>query len=345
MTTINNLSTIDSVSSGDQVPVFDESAGTARKMSVSQLLAYFAANFASPEFEVQTAAPTLSGFTLTLTESAKSIWAVLSPTGAFASGKIVLPPKADCFDGQTVIVTSGDAITALLVDGNGATVNGAPSGLGPNGFFQLRYYALTSTWWCVAQSLGSLDSFDDITITGDILSGDGETMLAFVQAGAGTAVNYLTVAYSVAGTGVGLIPAGSDTNIDLEFVQKGAGDIRIGNGSTSDATVTAGDDATLRALTGTAKLEADAGAAVVIGASATISASAGDITLTATGKIEFINAPVLPVSTVAGLPGAPVQGMIAVVTDASATTHNSIVAGGGANVVVVYYDGTNWRIL
>jgi hypothetical protein len=32
------------------------------------------------------------------------------------------------------------------------------------------------------------------------------------------------------------------------------------------------------------------------------------------------------------------------VTDANATTFNSIVAGGGANVVPVFSDGTNWRI-
>lgn len=32
------------------------------------------------------------------------------------------------------------------------------------------------------------------------------------------------------------------------------------------------------------------------------------------------------------------------VTDANATTFNSIVAGGGANTVPVYHDGTNWRI-
>jgi hypothetical protein len=32
------------------------------------------------------------------------------------------------------------------------------------------------------------------------------------------------------------------------------------------------------------------------------------------------------------------------VTDASATTFHSIVAGGGANVVPVFSDGTDWRI-
>lgn len=48
--------------------------------------------------------------------------------------------------------------------------------------------------------------------------------------------------------------------------------------------------------------------------------------------------------TVATLPGSPVAGDCALVTDANATTFNSTVAGGGANVVKVYYNGTNWKI-
>jgi len=48
--------------------------------------------------------------------------------------------------------------------------------------------------------------------------------------------------------------------------------------------------------------------------------------------------------TVATLPGSPVKGWTAMVTDANATTFASIVAGGGSNNVPVYYDGTNWRI-
>lgn len=38
------------------------------------------------------------------------------------------------------------------------------------------------------------------------------------------------------------------------------------------------------------------------------------------------------------------QGDLAFVTDANATTYNSIVAGGGSNVVKVFYNGTNWVI-
>lgn len=50
--------------------------------------------------------------------------------------------------------------------------------------------------------------------------------------------------------------------------------------------------------------------------------------------------------TVAALPSAATMGAgaRAFVTDATATTFASIVAGGGANGVPVYSDGTNWRI-
>lgn len=55
--------------------------------------------------------------------------------------------------------------------------------------------------------------------------------------------------------------------------------------------------------------------------------------------------PPLGVSTVANLPAASLNiGNRRIVTDASATTFASIVAGGGANAVPVYSDGTNWRI-
>ena len=48
-------------------------------------------------------------------------------------------------------------------------------------------------------------------------------------------------------------------------------------------------------------------------------------------------------TTVGALP-AGVAGDRAFVTDANATTFNSVVAGGGANKVPVFSDGANWRI-
>lgn len=49
-------------------------------------------------------------------------------------------------------------------------------------------------------------------------------------------------------------------------------------------------------------------------------------------------------STVGALPAAGVQGRRAFVSDATSTTFAAIAAGGGANPVPVYDDGTNWRI-
>jgi hypothetical protein len=49
-------------------------------------------------------------------------------------------------------------------------------------------------------------------------------------------------------------------------------------------------------------------------------------------------------TTVSGLPSAGIKGRYRFVTDATATTFASIVAGSGANNVPVYDDGTNWRI-
>ena len=49
-------------------------------------------------------------------------------------------------------------------------------------------------------------------------------------------------------------------------------------------------------------------------------------------------------TTVAGLGAAGTVGRRAIVTDANATTFMTIVAAGGANIVPVFDDGTNWRI-
>jgi len=56
--------------------------------------------------------------------------------------------------------------------------------------------------------------------------------------------------------------------------------------------------------------------------------------------------PALTVYTVATLPSAATSGVGArgFVSDATATTFASTVAGGGANKVPVYSDGTNWKI-
>lgn len=48
--------------------------------------------------------------------------------------------------------------------------------------------------------------------------------------------------------------------------------------------------------------------------------------------------------TFANLPAAPVEGMLAAVTDSTVNTWGTVIAGGGANHVLAYYNGTNWIV-
>lgn len=236
--TISQLSAVTALATGDQIVVWSSSNGDTRKASLTTLLAFFEDQFAAPGFETQTNAPTSSGFNLQLTASTESIWAVVNPTGAFAAGTITLPPVADAFDGQQIICTCSQAITALTVAGNGATVSGEPTSLAADGAFVLRYNLSSTTWVCIS--------------------------------GGNTFTNLIAL------------------NVIADEV----------------------------------------------------SATSGVITTVNTEKVNF------DPTTVASLTGG-VAGQRKFVTDSNAAMTagiGAVVAGGGANIVPVFYDGTNWRI-
>lgn len=48
--------------------------------------------------------------------------------------------------------------------------------------------------------------------------------------------------------------------------------------------------------------------------------------------------------TFANLPASPAAGLFAVVTDSNTNTWGATIAGGGANVVLAFYNGTNWTV-
>ena len=47
----------------------------------------------------------------------------------------------------------------------------------------------------------------------------------------------------------------------------------------------------------------------------------------------------------ANLPASPVAGMQAYITDSNTATWGATIAGGGANVVMAWYNGTNWTVM
>ena len=61
----------------------------------------------------------------------------------------MLPGADDRTDKQEVTLHTVQALSSLTVDGNGATVNGAPASLAANGFFRLRFDAQSVAWYRV----------------------------------------------------------------------------------------------------------------------------------------------------------------------------------------------------
>ncbi len=156
MTTINNLTAVDTVAAGDAVPVYSASNGDARRAAMSVLLAYMQANLVFPpaSYVTQYSAPSATAFSVTITDGADddtNVHLILPPGGTYATGTIVLPPVAGLTDGQEVLVNCTQIVTTLTVSANGATaVTGEPATLATaNEFFRMKYDSPTSTWYRV----------------------------------------------------------------------------------------------------------------------------------------------------------------------------------------------------
>jgi hypothetical protein len=145
---INELSALDVLAAGDALPVFSTTNGDTRRVAFSTLKTFVNADAtASDDKLTQYAAPSATGFTVTITDGSNSVWLILTPTGAFAAGTLVLPAVANCLDRQEILVNSTQAVTTLTINANGATVTGAPTTLAANAFFRLRFDALMKVWY------------------------------------------------------------------------------------------------------------------------------------------------------------------------------------------------------
>ena len=151
MTTINQLSTVTSLSLGDQLPVYSTNNGDARKASLNTLLQLFQEQFASPTVSTSLYTPA-TGFNIAApTPVSQQQWLLLQPAGTLATGTITLPLNTATPDGTEILVTTTQIITTFAVAANGASaVYGDPTTLAAEGFFRLRFYQATNSWYRIA---------------------------------------------------------------------------------------------------------------------------------------------------------------------------------------------------
>lgn len=137
-----------------QIPFYDPVQGQDRRASLTEIaaaLALIGASATAAPMTTQYAAPNATDFTVTVAPlvDGGSVFLLLTPDATYADGEIVLPAVAACEDRQEVLVHCSQIVTALVVDGNGATVNGAPAALTAGGFFRLRFDAVFGAWYRV----------------------------------------------------------------------------------------------------------------------------------------------------------------------------------------------------
>lgn len=174
MATINQLSAVDSLQGGDQIPVYDQSNGDARKASMTTLSTYIIDALGSDiNYFNQFASPAASNFNVLLQQTGQSIWLVINPTTSFALGQITLPPTSFLTDDQEIIVVCTEEVIDFTVNGSGATVVGAPTYLPAYSAFSMRYSLDLGTWY-VMNNTGS-GATGATSITRDDFTGDGTT--------------------------------------------------------------------------------------------------------------------------------------------------------------------------
>jgi hypothetical protein len=148
MSTINQLSGLNTISSGDLLAVYSQNNGDARKTSIGNLLTFFQQSFASPTLSVNLYVPG-SGFNITVpTPVSQNQWMLLQPAGTLATGTITLPLNTGVPDGTTVLITTTQEITSLTIALNGASaIFGAVTSLGAGCAAVYRFYQPTNSWY------------------------------------------------------------------------------------------------------------------------------------------------------------------------------------------------------
>ena len=147
---INQLPGGTPTSSGVLIPYFDPSQGLDMSCSASVLLALLGS--ASGQQTVY-ASPNTSGYTINVSPvtAGGNVWLLITPLAGYSALTIVLPIG---YNQQEIVVNCTQSVTTLTVTGatvgaGAQPVNGAPTTLGANGHFRLKFDAVNASWYCV----------------------------------------------------------------------------------------------------------------------------------------------------------------------------------------------------
>jgi len=127
--------------------IWDESEGDWRLTTFTNIFALYNESFTNviQEADSQYSTP-LTGVTVSVNVNDNDTHLIITPAGTIAALTITLPEASNLRDKQTFLCTCTQIVTTLTVDGNGTTVNGAPTAFTANGYFTLKYDLTLGVW-------------------------------------------------------------------------------------------------------------------------------------------------------------------------------------------------------
>ena len=250
---------------------------------------------------------------------------------------------------QVLIEPTGTTSTGWSTSGTGLGVN-APAAFGGN----LLDLQVNGTSRTKVDSTGNIlfnssNAFTDLTGSGN----NANSGIKFAGQGgrltgnADTLLSWDFTRVAVLGLGFGPAVAGANISSDI-ILARDAADILAQRRTTNAQTFRVYGTYTDASNYVRVALSSSSTAVTLAAETAGTGADNIPLNLTAAGtgtvKVNSV-AEVVVSSTVAGLPTAPVVGMLTRVTDATAPAVGVTVTGGGAAAALVWYNGANWSVI
>jgi hypothetical protein len=264
--------------------------------------------------------------------------AASAPPGTF-TGTWFTGGTATTTKPQVLIEPTGATSTAWSTSGTGLGVNAASGFVG-----NLLDLQVNGTRRAAITASGALTLGNDVSIFPNgpaiFLNGGGVNYFA-AGASAGLTIRGDISAYNFTSSNTAL------GTIDLSLFRDAADTLAQRNGTNAQTSRVYG---TYTDASNYVRAALNSTSTAVTLAAETAGTGADDIPLnltaagTGTVKVNSV-AEVVVSSTVAGLPAAPVVGMLTRVTDATAPAVGSTVAGGGAAAALCWYNGANWSVI
>lgn len=142
----NNKAVLTELKSTYTIAVYNTEGGYCGDATLATWLTFFQENYTNPSYIEQTIAPQ-DGATVQVNDNSQNTYLNVNGTGTYAILVIKLPLNTNLADGQEILVTTKEAVTALTFNLNSvSTMLGTLSALTAGQSFRLRYSKDNDRW-------------------------------------------------------------------------------------------------------------------------------------------------------------------------------------------------------